>query len=120
MPTDTRQTPLTSCTVPTYYPKHETAADEYTDPLARIDVSDEAGIRLELIRPGIEDVDDKTPSVVVERRAKGWAIFLHADDGDAIGVIRIHDDGRSALERDRFSSVMEIAIAGDDAAFTID
>ncbi len=115
--------PITSITALTYYPPSTVIDEEFGAPLARIDIFEEEGARAVMLAPPVDGVfrnDQDCPNVVIERRANGWAIFIHKDGGDCIGLVKISDDGECAMERDRDSSEMTICTPGEDAPFSID
>jgi hypothetical protein len=53
------------------------------------------GIRVLL---GTHDLADRSKAdIQIERRKRGWAIFLHPNAGDPVGYIFILDDGQTFL-----------------------
>ena len=92
--------------VPTYYgnahgkeiPKE--CLPEFGDPCIPVLVREAEGIRVVL---GSHDYEDTSvPDVQIERRPKGWAIFLHPLAGsDPSGSVYFHDDGRSFVVPER-------------------
>ena len=108
-------------TVPTYnanyYDKKTFAAlmEEYSEPNARVLVHEAEGVRIVL---GTHDYDDMNkPDLQIERRANGWAIFLHPEGGgDPSGYIYFLDDGRSYLVREEFGGTpaIELIASVDD------
>jgi hypothetical protein len=89
-------------TVPTYnanYFGKQTLAnlmEEFSAPHVPILVHEAEGVRIVL---GTHDYDEMDkPDIQIERRANGWAVFLHPLGGsDASGFIYFLDDGRSYL-----------------------
>lgn len=87
--------------VPTYYgsvPEEITAEfeiPEFGEPTVPVLVHESDGVRIIL---GTHDFDDSLkPDIQIERRPKGWAIFLHPSAGDPCGYVYFLDDGRSFL-----------------------
>jgi hypothetical protein len=86
--------------VPTYYGgafEDEVARGEkpeFGDPYVPVLAREADGVRIVL---GSHDYFDMSkPDIQIERRPKGWAIFLHPEaGGDASGFIYFLDDGRS-------------------------
>jgi hypothetical protein len=89
-------------TVPTYYGaahcKQNVLADlpDFDVPNVPVLIHEAGGVRIVL---GTHDFNDSDKAdVQVERRPKGWAIFLHpVGGGDASGYVYFLDDGRSFL-----------------------
>jgi hypothetical protein len=85
---------------PTYYGSAKSAdgapvtQDEFDAPEVPVLVHSADGVRLVL---GSHDYEDMSwPDLQVERRPKGWAIFLHPlGGGDPSGYVYFLDDGRS-------------------------
>ncbi|HWB00854.1 MAG TPA: hypothetical protein VG713_20320 [Pirellulales bacterium] len=84
------------------------ALREYGTPYVPIVIREAAGIRIVL---GSHDPDDKdAPDILVERRPKGWAIFLHPwGRADASGYVYFLDDGRSFLVKEFGRGAIELA-----------
>ena len=88
--------------VPTYnanlFPDQVSAGvvPEFGPPFVPVIIRDAEGIRIVL---GSHDYDDKrAPDIQIERRPRGWAIFLHpVGGGDASGYVYFVDDGRSFM-----------------------
>jgi hypothetical protein len=89
--------------VPTYYGDTEGAAaagrKEFDEPHVPVLVRRSDGVRIVL---GSHDYfDNDAPDVQIERRANGWAVFLHPlGGGDPSGCVYFIDDGRSFLVTD--------------------
>jgi hypothetical protein len=89
-------------TVPTYNASifvEQVDADvlpEFGPPHVPVVIREANGIRIVL---GSHDYDDQdAPDIQIERRPRGWAIFLHPVGGsDASGYVYFVDDGRSFL-----------------------
>lgn len=87
--------------VPTYYGSvaEETAAEfelpEFGEPSAPVLVHESEGVRIILGTHDFEDIE--RPDIQIERRPKGWAIFLRPSAGDPCGFVYFQDDGRSFL-----------------------
>lgn len=86
--------------VPTYYGSvaEERATEfglpEFDEPAVPVLIHEAEGVRIVL---GTHDYDDLSkPDIQIERRPKGWAVFLHPEPGgDASGFVYFLDDGRS-------------------------
>lgn len=93
--------------VPTYYgarklmnpevpltSKYQGGVDEFDKPKIPIAIHEAEGLKLVL---GTNDTQSlEHPTVQIERRPNGWAIFLQPlPDGDLCGTVYFHDDGRS-------------------------
>jgi hypothetical protein len=84
--------------VPTYYGDTEGAAamgrKEFDDPQVPVVVREADGVRVVL---GSHDFwKSDAPDIQIERRARGWLIFLHpTGSGDPSGHVIFCDDGRS-------------------------
>ena len=94
--------------VPTYY--GDTASkpafatkDEFDEPTVPVLICEAGGVRVVL---GSHDFNDMSkPDLMIVRRPRGWAIFLHPmPGGDASGLVYFLDDGRSFLVPDGFPS----------------
>lgn len=87
--------------------------EEFDDPRMPILVYKEAGLRILL---GTHDIDDNNkPDIKIERRPKGWAIFLHPLGAtDPSGYIYFLDDGRSFLVKDDWMLSCPIQILAFD------
>jgi hypothetical protein len=91
--------------VPTYYATayitHDVVGDlpDYDSPNVPVLVHQGEAVRLVL---GAHDIyDSEKPDILIERRPKGWAIFLHpVGSGDPSGVVFFLDDGRSFVLRE--------------------
>ena len=58
---------------------------------------------------GTDDFEDREkPDIQIERRPKGWAIFLHPSAGDPSGIVYFLDDGRSYLLPEIGSGSIEV------------
>jgi hypothetical protein len=96
-------------TVPTYYGaahcKQNIAGDlpDFDSPNVPVLIHEATGIRIVL---GTHDFNDPDkPDIQIERRPKGWAIFLHpVGGGDASGYVYFLDDGRSFLLKEGLST----------------
>ena len=87
---------LTAC-VPTYYPK--AAVDQFDKPRVPVSVHESDGLKLILGTP--DPLSLEQPDVQIERRAHGWAVFVHpVAGGDPCGAVYFHDDGRSWFVRE--------------------
>ena len=93
--------------VPTYYgsvSEHQTSVmpkAEFDVPNVPVLVRQADGVRIVL---GSHDFDDMTvPDIQIERRPRGWAVFVHPVGGsDASGYLYLLDDGRSFLVPENF------------------
>jgi hypothetical protein len=91
--------------VPTYYGTAYADQDvlsdlpDYDHPNVPVVIHQGEAVRIVL---GSRDVMDlEKPDVLIERRPKGWAIFLHPEaGGDPSGVVYFLDDGRSFVLRE--------------------
>ena len=84
---------------------------EFDEPAVPVMIYQADGLRLIL---GSDRVDASPfagpnaakPDIQIERRCRGWAIFLHPEvGGDAAGVVYFHDDGRCFLMKETFSEL---------------
>ncbi len=88
--------------VPTYnanlFPAQVAAGNlpEFGPPYVPVVIREAEGIRIVL---GSNDYDDMhAPDIQIERRPRGWAIFLRpVGGGDVSGFVYFVDDGRSFL-----------------------
>lgn len=90
--------------VPTYYGHAATRTTrelpEFGEPLVPVLVRRAEGVRIVLGSHDYEDMN--SPDIQVERRPKGWAIFLHPfPGGDPSGYVYFVDDGRSFVIPER-------------------
>lgn len=69
------------------------------EPMTLIRAMEAEGIRLLLGEPSAER---DCPDLYVERQPNGWALFIHPDSGDPVGVFYIHDDGRTFYQSDYY------------------
>jgi hypothetical protein len=108
---------------PTYYGSLNEQAEakglqEFDQPHVPIVVRSADGLRIVL---GSHDYfDGNAPDVQIERRPRGWALFLHPLGGsDPCGYVYFLDDGRSFLvpESD-FGTTPPIAVRPSDAVAT--
>jgi len=88
---------------PTYYGDAGTRSaqprEEFDEPRVPVVVRDAEGVRIVLGSHDYWNVD--FPDVQIERRARGWLIFLHPIGGsDPSGYVFMLDDGRSMLVPD--------------------
>jgi hypothetical protein len=89
--------------VPTYYgpggATPQPPKEEFDEPRVPVVVREAEGVRIVL---GSHDYWDTTrPDIQIERRHKGWVIFLHPLGGcDPSGLICFLDDGRSFVVRE--------------------
>jgi hypothetical protein len=106
--------------VPTYYGSArfqdgvEAALEEFDAPEVPVLIHQDAGIRIVLGTHDYEDLDK--PDIQIERRPKGWAIFLHPVGGDdPSGYIYFLDNGRSFLLRDwlNWSGSIDVLAKGE-------
>jgi hypothetical protein len=68
---------------------------DFAPPNVPVLIHEADGIRLLL---GTHDWEDNSkPDIQIERRPRGWAIFLHPNAGDPIGHLYMLVDGRSYL-----------------------
>lgn len=108
--------------VPTYFGSQkaqtpeESALQEFGLPLAPLLISEAEGIRVVL---GTHDYNDRAkPDVQIERRPKGWAIFIHPNAGDPVASVYILDNGRTfLLPESYFTDNMQIT---DDVPADLD
>jgi hypothetical protein len=78
--------------VPTFFKTHF-RGEGFHRPEVPVTVKDEEGIRVIL---GNADDDCGAPDILIERRPKGWVIFLHPDGSeDPSGYLFIKDGGKS-------------------------
>lgn len=102
-------------TIPTYNANyfdkvtHEILMEEFSEPNVPVLVHEAAGVRVVL---GTHDYDEmEKPDIQIERRAHGWAIFLHPEGGgDPSGYVYFLDDGRSYLVREHHGSTPAIQL----------
>lgn len=95
-------------TVSTYYGaahcKQKIVGDmpDFDAPDVPVLIHEAGGVRIVL---GTHDFHDlEKPDIQIERRPKGWAIFLHPEGGcDPSGYVYFLDDGRSFLLRENSS-----------------
>src|SRR5688572_19510281 len=88
--------------VPTYFgeflehQKNPSTREEFDHPLVPVLAREAGGLRVVL---GSHDLDDLSfPDILIERRPRGWAIFLHPLGGsDPSACVCFLDDGRSFL-----------------------
>jgi len=67
--------------------------------MCRVLIYEDAGLRVLL--GTLSKNDDDKPDIKIERRPKGWAIFLHPSGAtDPSGYIYLLDDRRSFLVKD--------------------
>ena len=93
--------------VPTYYGaancKQNIVGDlpDFDAPNVPVLIHEAEGVRIVL---GTHDFNDREkPDIQIERRPKGWAIFLHpVGGGDASGYVYFLDDGRSFLLKQKY------------------
>ena len=109
--------------VPTYYGTASkgniVGNDEFDEPDVSVLVHEADGVRIVLGTHDFEKGDK--PDIQIDRRPKGWAIFLHPSAGDPCGCVYLLDDGRSFLLRERpWSSEGSIQILEDDAPTDLD
>jgi hypothetical protein len=81
-------------TVPTYYEERiDTNEREFDSPEVPIVIQESAGIRIVL---GTHEVEGVTkPDVQIERRPRGWAIFINPDGRETCAIIYVLDDSRT-------------------------
>lgn len=110
--------------VPTYYgsgPGAFSDKPEFGSPEVPLLVRPADGLRIVL---GSHDYFDATaPDIQIERRANGWAIFLHpVGGGDPSGHIYFLDDGRSFVtpERDLGTTPPVLVLDWDAAVSEVD
>jgi hypothetical protein len=108
-------------TVPTYYGRANCVREivgeppDFDTPDVPVLIHEAGGIRIVL---GTHDFNDMSkPDIQIERRPKGWAIFLHPiGGGDPSGYVYFLDDGRSLLLRENtYSESGSIEVLPDDA-----
>src|SRR3989442_10209151 len=87
--------------VPTYYgavhgKQNILGSPDFDAPNVPVLIHEAEGVRIVL---GTHDFNDlEKPDIQIERRPKGWAIFLHpVGGGDASGYVYFLDDGQSFL-----------------------
>ena len=102
-------------TVPTYngnyYDKKTLAilSEEYSEPNTSVLVHDAEGVRIVLATHGYNDMEK--PDIQIERRPRGWVIFLHPEGGgDPSGYVYFLDDGRSFLMSEQHGKTPAIEI----------
>ena len=97
--------------VPTYFGHRNCVLgveenEEFDNPHVPVLVRPAEGVRIVL---GTRDYEDyHAPDIQIERRPKGWAIFLHPSGGDPSGYVYFLDDGRSFLVRELGSDAIEV------------
>jgi hypothetical protein len=102
--------------VPTYYgtahcKNNVLSDDEFDAPNVAVLIHEAEGVRIVL---GTDDFDDREkPDIQIERRPKGWAIFLHPTAGDPCGCVYFLDDGRSFLLPESGSGSRSIEVLCD-------
>lgn len=86
--------------IPTFFGhvREQTTANstepEFGPPFVEVSMYRQEGVRIIMHTPGIDD--DDQPDIHIERRPRGWAIFLHPEgSNDPSGFIYFLDDGRS-------------------------
>jgi hypothetical protein len=106
------------CWVPTYFGHRNCVLgidenEEFDNPHCPVMVrSDADGIRVMLGSHNTEDWG--VPDVQIERRPKGWAIFLNPSAGDPSGYVYFLDDGRSFLVKEIGQDAIELIGSEDD------
>jgi hypothetical protein len=87
--------------VPTYFAQYNerhkgSTRLDFDQPLVPILATEAEGLRVVL---GSHRYDDRdAPDIAIERRPRGWAIFLHPlGGGDPSGYVYFLDDGRSFI-----------------------
>jgi hypothetical protein len=95
-------------TVPTYYgaansKQNVIGGNDFEAPNVSILIHEAEGVRIVV---GTHDFSDlEKPDIQIERRPKGWAIFLHpVGGGDASGYVYFLDDGRSFLLQEDYAT----------------
>ena len=96
--------------VPTYYgdanAKNGSDGEEYGDTSVKVLIQPYDGVRIVL---GTHNPDEAgAADIQVERRAGGWAVFLHPNSGDPCGSVFILDDGRSYVLPELYPPCIQI------------
>lgn len=79
---------------------------EFDNPQVPLLIQIAEGIRVIL---GTHNENDwNAPDVKIERRPKGWAIFLHPSAGDPCGYVYFLDDGRSFFVKESGPTAIEL------------
>ncbi len=99
--------------VPTYvgdceqHNAEETDNPDFGQPFLPVLIHESDGIRV--IMGSHDRVNSKVPDVLIERRPKGWVIFLHPIGGsDPSGMIFFCDDGRSYVVKETYGATPAI------------
>lgn len=80
--------------------------DDFDEPNVPVLIHPAEGVRVVL---GTHDYEDyHVPDVMIERRPRGWAIFLHPSGGDPRGYVYFLDDGRCFLIQEFGDDAIEI------------
>jgi hypothetical protein len=101
-----RSTEEFKLTVPTYYgtahcKQNVVDLPDFDSPNVPVLIHEAEGVRIVLGTHDFNDMDK--PDIQIERRPKGWAIFLHpVGGGDASGYVYFLDDGRSFLLKEDY------------------
>lgn len=89
--------------LPTYVGALKAANDDdsggdFGEPALPVLITVGDSIRVVLGTHDLESQDE--PDVFIERRPRGWALFIHPDGGDPCAFIYILDDGQTYCVRD--------------------
>jgi hypothetical protein len=85
---------------------------EFDNPSVPILIQCVEGIRIVLGSHNGEDWH--VPEIHIERRPKGWAIFLNPSAGDPCGYVYLLDDGRSFLVKESGPAAIELIDGPED------
>ena len=104
--------------IPTFYvhgqEQHAASSEEpeFGSPLVDVSIYRQDGVRIVLHTPNMDD--DDQPDIHIERRPRGWAIFLHPEgSNDPSGFVYFLDDGRSFIVPSGLQPIVTLKWNGD-------